>query len=68
MSVLNFLSDFFVLNYRANRQSNRLMFVEEFCVIQLICLEKKSHVYLDKVFLPYTPNSFFSVTVLHSLH
>lgn len=37
------------------------MFVEEFCFIQLICLERKSHVYLDKVFPPYTPSSFFQL-------
>lgn len=42
-------------------ESNRLMFVEEFCFIQLICLERKSHVYLDKVFPPYTPSSFFQL-------
>lgn len=66
MSVLNFLSEFFVLNYRATKQQAYVC--GSLCFIQLICLEKKSHVYLVKVFLPHTPNSFFSVTVLHRLH
>lgn len=66
MSVLNFLSEFFVLNYRATKQQAYVC--GSLCFIKLICLEKKSHVYLVKVFLPHTPNSFFSVTVLHSLH
>lgn len=68
MSVLNFLSEFFCSQLQSKQAKQQAYVCGSLCFIQLICLEKKSHVYLVKVFLPHTPNSFFSVTVLHSLH